>query len=79
VRNKAAEMCEYLSKGIYRRGRIRSRQWQTEDGTVKYTSEIQVTEFTFCQPKGGENKQTLNRPKTLTLTHKIMACQSMIC
>jgi single-strand DNA-binding protein len=47
-------MCEkYLSKGdkIYVEGRIRSRQWQTEDGTVKYTSEIQVTEFTFCQPK----------------------------
>jgi single-strand DNA-binding protein len=54
VRNKVAEMCEkYLSKGdkIYVEGRIRSRQWQTEDGTVKYTSEIQVTEFHLCQPK----------------------------
>ena len=50
VRNKAAELCEkYLSKGdkIYIEGRIKSRQWQTEDGTTKYTTEIQVTEFTF--------------------------------
>jgi single-strand DNA-binding protein len=42
-------MCEkYLTKGdkIYVEGRIKSRQWQTEDGTVKHT-EIQVTEFTF--------------------------------
>ena len=62
VRNKAAEMCEkYLSKGdkIYIEGRIRSRQWQTEDGTVKHTSEIQVTEFTFLSTKKGNenNKQ----------------------
>jgi single-strand DNA-binding protein len=45
VRNKAAEMCEkYLTKGdkIYVEGRIKSRQWQTEDGTVKHTTEIQV-------------------------------------
>jgi single-strand DNA-binding protein len=62
VRNKAAEMCEkYLSKGdkIYVEGRIKSRQWQTEDGTVKYASEIQVTEFTFLTTKKGNenNKQ----------------------
>ncbi|MFZ4107035.1 single-stranded DNA-binding protein [Flavobacterium sp.] len=54
VRNKAAEICEkYLSKGdkIYVEGRIKSRQWQAEDGSVKYTSEIQVTEFTFLSIK----------------------------
>lgn len=54
VRNKAAEICEkYLSKGdkIYVEGRIKSRQWQAEGGTVKYTSEIQVTEFTFLSVK----------------------------
>lgn len=50
VRNKAAEICEkYLSKGdkIYAEGRIKSRQYQAEDGTTKFTTEIQVTEFTF--------------------------------
>jgi single-strand DNA-binding protein len=54
VRNKAAEICEkYLSKGdkIYIEGRIKSRQWQAEDGSTKYTTEIQVTEFTFLNTK----------------------------
>ncbi|WP_338377801.1 single-stranded DNA-binding protein [uncultured Flavobacterium sp.] len=54
VRNKAAEICEkYLSKGdkIYVEGRIKSRNWQAEDGSTKYTTEIQVTEFTFLSTK----------------------------
>jgi single-strand DNA-binding protein len=67
VHNKGCrDVREYLSKGdkIYVEGRIRSRQWQTEDGSVKYTSEIQVTEFTFCQPKVGKTViQALNQPK----------------
>ena len=62
VRNKAAEICEkFLSKGdkIYVEGRIKSRQWQAEDGSVKFTSEIQVTEFTFLSTKkeSESNKQ----------------------
>jgi single-strand DNA-binding protein len=34
VRNKAAEICEKHLSGdkIYIEGRIKSRQWQTEDG-----------------------------------------------
>lgn len=54
VRNKAAEICEkYLSKGdkIYIEGRIKTRQYQSDDGTMKYTTEIQVTEFTFLSTK----------------------------
>jgi single-strand DNA-binding protein len=54
VRNKAAELCEkYLSKGdkIYVEGRLKSRQWQAEDGSTKYITEIQVTEFTFLSTK----------------------------
>ena len=61
VRNKAAEICEkYLSKGdkIYVEGRIKSRQWQADDGTTKYSTEIQVTEFTFLSVK----KETEGRP-----------------
>lgn len=62
VRNKAAEICEkYLTKGdkIYVEGRIKSRQWQAEDGSTKYASEIQVTEFTFLSTKkdAENNKQ----------------------
>ncbi len=69
VRNKAAELCEkYLSKGdkIYVEGRIKSRQWQTEEGVVKFTTEIQVTEFTFLTTKkdGENNKQIPNQEST---------------
>jgi single-strand DNA-binding protein len=54
VRNKAAELCEkYLSKGdkVYVEGRIKSRQWTSEDGTTKYTTEIQAVDFTFLSTK----------------------------
>lgn len=54
VRNKAAEICEkYLTKGdkIYVEGRIKSRQWQGEDGVTRYTTEIQAMEFTFLTTK----------------------------
>lgn len=57
VRNKAAEICEkYLSKGdkVYIEGRIKSRQWQDDNGSQKYTTEIQVTEFTFLTLKKGQ-------------------------
>ncbi|GIZ10417.1 single-stranded DNA-binding protein [Flavobacterium sp. UMI-01] len=69
VRNKAAEICEkYLSKGdkIYVEGRIKSRQWQTDDGTIKYTTEIQVTEFTFLSTKKDteNNKQNPSTEST---------------
>ncbi len=64
VKNKAAEICEkYLSKGdkIYVEGRIKSRQWQTEDGMVKNTVEIQVTEFTFLSTKKNTDEQKKNQ------------------
>jgi len=69
VRNKAAEICEkYLSKGdkIYIEGRIKSRQWQAEDGTTKYTTEIQVTEFTFLTTKKETSNQRQNHDQEST-------------
>ena len=54
VRNKAAEICEkYLSKGdrIYVEGRIKTRKWQDESGQERYSTEIQVTDFTFLNTK----------------------------
>lgn len=64
VKNKAAELCEkYLSKGdkVYIEGRIKSRQWQADDGSIKYITEIQAIDFTFLATKkeidgGKENK-----------------------
>ena len=61
IRNKAAEICEkYLSKGdrIYVEGRIKTRKWQDDKGNDRYSTEINVQEFTFLSTKktieGGE-------------------------
>ena len=54
VRNKAAEICEkYLSKGdkIYLEGRLKTRQWQGEDGNTRYTTEVHVQDFTFLSTR----------------------------
>ncbi len=54
VRNKAAEICEkYLSKGdkIYVEGRLKTRQWQGEDGNMRYTTEVHVQDFTFLSTR----------------------------
>lgn len=64
VRNKAAEVCEkYLGKGdlIYVEGRLKTRQWQTDEGVARITTEIQVTEFNFLNVKKLQNlAQTKN-------------------
>lgn len=73
VRNKAAELCEkYLSKGdkIYVEGRIKSRQWQAEDGSTKHIMEIQVTEFTFLSiKKDTEGNKTINTSESTKNTN----------
>ena len=54
VRNKAAEVCEkYLTKGdkVYVEGRIKTRKWQDESGVDRYSTEIQVSDFTFLSTK----------------------------
>lgn len=58
VRNKLAEICEkYLSKGdkIYCEGRIKTRQWEGEDGSKRYTTEIHVVDMTFLSTKNELN------------------------
>ena len=64
VRNKAAELClKYLSKGdrIYIEGKIKTRKWKTEDGNDRYTTEINVDQFTFLSTKKiSESQNTLN-------------------
>lgn len=64
VRNKLAEICEkYLSKGdkVYVEGRIKTRQWEGEDGVKRYTTEIHVVEMTFLT-----TKKELNAPPRKT-------------
>ncbi|UGU18227.1 single-stranded DNA-binding protein [Sinomicrobium kalidii] len=64
VRNKAAEVCEkYLSKGdkIYVEGRIKTRQWQGEDGNTRYSTEIQVTDFTFLSTRKDNSENNFSQ------------------
>ena len=76
VRNKAAEICEkYLTKGdkVYVEGRIKTRKWQDDSGAERYSSEIQVAEFTFLSTKKDPNsipqqKSTELNPSTKTET-----------
>jgi len=62
VRNKAAEVCEkYLSKGdkIYIEGRIKTRKWTDDTGNDRYSTEINVNEFTFLSTKKGDDSVSL--------------------
>lgn len=62
VRNKAAEICEkYLSKGdkVYVEGRLKTRQHKGEDGNTRYTTEIQVTDFTFLSTRKEAQQDTM--------------------
>jgi single-strand DNA-binding protein len=65
LRNKAAEICEkYLSKGdkVYVEGKLRTRKWQGEDGLDKYTTEVNVDEFTFLSTKKDNVSNTEEKP-----------------
>lgn len=59
VRNKLAEVCEkYLTTGdkIYCEGRIKTRQWTTDEGQQRYATEIHVSELTFLSYKKSDNQ-----------------------
>lgn len=79
VRNKAAEICEkYLNKGdkIYVEGRLKTRQWQGEDGVTKYTTEIHVQDFTFLSTKqesmsNDSQSSNRNRPESEKKTSSV--------
>jgi len=61
VRNKAAEICEkYLKKGdkVYIEGRIKTRKWQDDSGSERYSTEIHCTEFTFLTPKSENSSES---------------------
>ncbi|PID68784.1 MAG: single-stranded DNA-binding protein [Flavobacteriales bacterium] len=68
VRNKLAEICEkYLNKGdlVYVEGRIKTRQWETQEGQKRYMTEIQADEMNFLKTSRDlNNPQNVNTPKT---------------
>lgn len=54
VRNKLAEICEkYLTKGdkVYCEGRIKTRQWEDDNGQKRYSTEIHAVDLTFLTTK----------------------------
>ena len=68
VRNKLAEICEkYLSKGdkVYCEGRIKTRQWEGEDGVKRFTTEIHVVDMTFLTTKKDLNTPKQETPSTI--------------
>ena len=69
VRNKAAEICEkYLSKGdrVYVEGRLKTRKWQRQDGADRYSTEINVTDFTFLTTKKSTGVESPNQDDSST-------------
>ena len=69
VRNKAAEICQkYLSKGdkVYLEGRLKTRKWTAENGQDRYTTEVNVDEFTFLNTSKVKEVST---EESLSLIH----------
>ena len=65
VRNKAAEICQkYLSKGdkVFLEGRLKTRKWTAENGQDRYTTEVNVDEFTFLNTSKVKEVSTEESP-----------------
>lgn len=63
VKNKLAQLCEqYLTKGdkVYVEGKIKTRQWDGQDGSKHYSTEIHATEITFLSDKKGQSQPISN-------------------
>jgi len=76
LRNKAAEICEkYLSKGdkIYIEGRIKTRKWLDQEQKERFTTEINVDEFTFLNTKKSDqdNIQESSSPKVVDSNEEV--------
>lgn len=58
VFGKLAEICNtYLRKGskVYLEGSLRTRKWQAQDGTDRYSTEIVMSEMQMLDSKGQSN------------------------
>jgi len=67
VRNKAAEICQkYLAKGdkVYLEGRLKTRKWTAENGQDRYTTEVNVDEFTFLNTGKGKQDSIQEGPSS---------------
>ncbi|HUW21705.1 MAG TPA: single-stranded DNA-binding protein [Candidatus Bathyarchaeia archaeon] len=57
--NKLAEICaQFLSKGrkVFAEGRLQTRQWTTQDGSPRQTTEIVISEMIILDPRRKERE-----------------------
>ena len=71
--NKLAELCsQLLSKGrkIYVEGRLRTNQWQGQDGTQRYTTEVVIEDMIILDSRkvGTDETTGVDRQPTETKT-----------
>ena len=59
---------KYLSKGdkVYVEGKLRTRKWQGDDGADRYTTEVNVDEFTFLSTKKESSLNVESNQSTTT-------------
>lgn len=63
--NRLGEIAgEYLKKGskIYVEGALRTRKWQAQDGTDRYTTEIVVSEMQMLDGRPGQDGRATTPP-----------------
>lgn len=55
---------EYLSKGskVYIEGKLKTRKWQAQDGSDRYSTEIIVNSLQMLDTKQGNQQQSNNQP-----------------
>ena len=61
--NKLAEIAgEYLRKGskVYIEGSLRTRKWQAQDGSDRYSTEVVANEMQMLDPKGDNSAPAQN-------------------
>lgn len=56
---------------MYVEGRLKTRQWQGEDGNTRYTTEIQVTDFTFLSNKGDGQSDNVRSEQNTQRTQQV--------
>jgi len=64
--NRLAEIAgEYLKKGskVYVEGSLRTRKWQAQDGSDRYSTEIVASEMQMLDSRGQDSQQSAAAPQ----------------
>ncbi len=71
-RRQAEVANEYLRKGsrIYIEGRIKYRSWESQDGTKRYATDIEVQNFKFLSTRGEAGGAAVSAPREASAEEK---------